>query len=448
MNVKKSLLKGFIWRWIFFLALFLLNVGFSRFFGAAESGKVYFITNTLNFYLLISTVNIELGIAFYSASKRKSVFTLLITGLGFCVASAFLLLLLQSFSPLAHYFSAPEWPRYFPLVFMAGNCLSNFIAPLFYAKGNYALPNGILAFFMLLLSALFFAVERTHSIEAGTMMKLYFWLPSVQAIVLLFVFFVYERDILTEGKFNFVYVKSVVRYAVIAFGNSLLFFLLLRIDYWFAEHFCSPAALGNYIQASKFAQLLLIAPTIFSSVLLPRVADGSIKNYGRVLSFPFVFLVVIFSSCFVFLLLCGSSVFELLMGHDYNSMYWPAMVKIPAILFLSLQNVLGIWFAGKNKMKYNFYSSLAGVITMIVADLILIPLKGINGAALASMLAYMVVFMASVYFYNKKSTERFGEILRHSWALIFNWKKETVILWNQFRSPSLVSKQQEKELSD
>jgi O-antigen/teichoic acid export membrane protein len=244
------------------------------------------------------------------------------------------------------------------------------------------------------------------------------------------------------------YVKSVFRYSIIAFGNSLLLFLLLRIDYWFAEYYCSPVELGNYIQASKFGQLLLIAPTVFSSILLPRVADGTIKNFGRVLSFPFVFLTIVFSSGFVFLLICGSSVFEILMGHDYNSMYWPALIKIPAILFLSLQNILGIWFAGKNKIKYNFYSSLAGVVAMTIADLIFIPSNGIDGAALASMLAYLVAFITSIYFYNKQSKQPFGQILQYSYSLIFNWKKETVILWNQFRSPSIVSKSAEKDLSN
>jgi O-antigen/teichoic acid export membrane protein len=448
MNIKKSLLQGFIWRWLFFLGLFLLNVGFSRFFGASESGKVYFITNTLNFYLLVSTVNIELGIAFYSASKRKSIFTLLVTGFGVCVVSTLVLLLLQNFLSVSRYFSAPEWPWYFPLIFVAGNCLSNFISPLFYARGNYGLPNGIMAFFMFALTALFFVVEKKHFIDANIMMKLYFWLPLVQALILFVVFLFYARDILSEGKFNIVYVRSVFRYSIIAFGNSLLLFLLLRIDYWFAEYYCSPAELGNYIQASKFGQLLLIAPAVFSSVLLPRVADGTIKNHGRVLSFPFVFLIIAFSSCFVVLLICGSSVFEVLMGRDYNSMYWPAMIKIPAVLFLSLQNILGIWFAGKNKVKYNFYSALAGVIVMIAADMIFIPSKGINGAAFACMLAYLTAFITSIYFYNKQSQQPFGQILRHSYSLIFNWKKETVILWNQFRSPSIVSKSNEKELSN
>ncbi|MBV4355567.1 lipopolysaccharide biosynthesis protein [Pinibacter aurantiacus] len=448
MNIKKSLLQGFIWRWLFFLSLFLLNVGFSRYFGASESGKVYFITNTLNFYLLISTVNIELGIAFYAANKRKSVFTLLVTGFCLCVASAFVLILLQNISPVSRYFSSPEWPWYFPLIFVAGNCLSNFISPLFYARGNYGLPNGIMAFFMLLLTALFFTVEKTHFIGGNTMMALYFMLPLFQALFLFIVFLVYEWDILKDSKFNMAYVKRVFRYSFIAFGNSLLLFLLLRIDYWFAEHYCSPAELGNYIQASKFGQLLLIAPTVFSSVLLPRVADGTFKNYGRVLSFPFVFLTAVFLLCFLLLLVCGSSVFEVLMGHDYNSMYWPSLIKIPAILFLSLQNVLGIWFAGKNKMKYNFYSSLAGVIAMIIADLVLIPAKGIGGAAFASMLAYMVAFITSIYFYNRQSKQPFGQILHHSYSLIFNWKEETVILWNQFRSPSIVSKSAEKKLSD
>ena len=50
--------------------------------------------------------------------------------------------------------------------------------------------------------------------------------------------------------------KIVIRYSLFALMANLIYFLVNRIDYWFVEHYCSAEDLGNYIQASKLAQML------------------------------------------------------------------------------------------------------------------------------------------------------------------------------------------------
>ncbi len=400
-KLKSRLLRGFFWRWLFFISLFLLNIGFSRYFGAAESGNIYFITNTLNLYLLVITLNLEQGIGFYAAFKPKSIHTLLVTGFISCIFSILVLLLLQNLPLTGHYFIGKGWPWYYPVIFIAGNCIANFVCPLFYAKGNYILPNALMSFFLLFLSALFIAAEYSNFISSRSLLELYFWLPLVQSFILLSIFLLKERNSLKETAFSLQSLKLVLKYSIMSLANSVLFFLLLRVDYWLVEHYTTQSELGNYIQVSKFGQLLFIAPTVFSTIILPRVADGSIKNFNKTAVSACAFLLVALSFVFIVLFFAGPSLFVKIMGADYTSMYTPALIKIPAILLLSFQSVLGIWFAGKNKLRYNLYCSFVGLIAMIIANMMLIPLLGINGASLASLVAYALSFITAIYFYRK-----------------------------------------------
>ena len=63
--------------------------------------------------------------------------------------------------------------------------------------------------------------------------------------------------------------KMVIRYSLFALVANLVYFLVNRIDYWFVEYYCSQKDLGNYIQASKIAQMLVILPAILGSTLFP-----------------------------------------------------------------------------------------------------------------------------------------------------------------------------------
>ncbi|MEJ7681191.1 MAG: oligosaccharide flippase family protein [Segetibacter sp.] len=72
----------------------------------------------------------------------------------------------------------------------------------------------------------------------------------------------------------FINIRLLIRYALVALAANVIFFLVYRVDYWFVKKYCTLQELGNYIQVSKLGQMLLIIPTIISSVVLPQTAGG------------------------------------------------------------------------------------------------------------------------------------------------------------------------------
>ena len=63
--------------------------------------------------------------------------------------------------------------------------------------------------------------------------------------------------------------KNVIRYSLVALLANGIYFLVNRIDYWFVQYYCTAKDLGNYIQASKLGQMMLILPSILGSTLFP-----------------------------------------------------------------------------------------------------------------------------------------------------------------------------------
>jgi Na+-driven multidrug efflux pump len=85
---------------------------------------------------------------------------------------------------------------------------------------------------------------------------------------------------------------------------------------------------------------------------------------------------------------------------------------LPGILFLSIHIIIAAYFGGNNKPFYNLISTGAGLIIVLVGDLLLIKHFGIAAAALVSSLGYFTAFIVSLTLFLRKT--------RTGWRHIFS----------------------------
>ncbi len=422
----KRFLKGFLWRALYTVSQLCLNIVFTRLLGVEESGSFFFVTNALAFYLLLSSLNIEAGIGFCAARKQITTLNLVRVGFALTFLSCFLLLFFQQQHLLNKYLTSAQWGAFFSFLFVAGNLISAIFCALFYADNEYATPNILMVFCTVVLTVFFLTDIHYRLIDKKNIICIYLIFLLAQSVILAFVFFAKRykeilspQRLITKKEF-----KSLLRFSLIALFNNVVFFLLYRADYWLVEHYSSAGELANYIQASKFGQFLLIMPNIFSAIVLPRIADGTVKKFARPAGFAFVFMTSFFLMILLALLLIGPKFFISLLGTGFGPAFWPAVIKIPAILFLSCSFVIGTWFSGTDKVIYNTVCSLAGLIILIAADCILVPVYGIVGASIGSLMAYMTVLLAAAFLYQKKTTQDWKEI----WCFLEIFKRD----WKEY----------------
>jgi O-antigen/teichoic acid export membrane protein len=110
-----------------------------------------------------------------------------------------------------------------------------------------------------------------------------------------------------------------------------------------------------------------------------------------------------------------------------NQNYWGGLVIIPyiliAYLFSGLYLNLNIAAFFQNKIKYLILSSGIGCLSNIILNFILIPKYSIAGAAIATMLSYMIMFIV-LYYYSQKIYR-----IEYEWKPIFRAAVLTIVIY-------------------
>ncbi|MDB5232764.1 MAG: hypothetical protein JWN76_3569, partial [Chitinophagaceae bacterium] len=146
MNFQKLVLQSFLGRASLFISLIFVNIIISRFLGAEEAGKVFYLTGILAVLVLTASFSLESAMGYFAAnnsiSKNKLawfsiIYTVIIT------------VLLWSIFHFFHPWKKPVFDEaslaFFSTIYVAGLILTNFFSGLFYSQKNFYSPNIILA---------------------------------------------------------------------------------------------------------------------------------------------------------------------------------------------------------------------------------------------------------------------------------------------------------------
>src|SRR5690242_13956802 len=145
MNFKKLLTQSIVWRCLYFATLFLVNVALSRYLHADGTGRIYFISNTFALIHLIAGFCLEGGITYFAASKtiaaNKILWLCLLWTL--IILICFLFIFFIWGNAINNLFEGWNVAVY-AFCFIIGLMLTNYGCNLFYAYGNFLLPNVVL----------------------------------------------------------------------------------------------------------------------------------------------------------------------------------------------------------------------------------------------------------------------------------------------------------------
>ena len=205
--------------------------------------------------------------------------------------------------------------------------------------------------------------------------------------------------------------KMVIRYSLFALLANLVYFLVNRIDYWFVEYYCSKKDLGNYIQASKLAQMLVILPAILGSTLFPLFSSQ--EKSGSHAQLTAVTRVLIWLNTVICLLILSAGWYfiPLLFGASFNLMYRLFVFLIPGILCITMNYPLGAWFSAANRIGVNLRGALLALTVICAGDLLVLPQAGIIAAPIISSAGYFSYYCYAVYMFRKENAVSWKEFL-------------------------------------
>ncbi|MCK8604363.1 flippase [Desulfoferrobacter suflitae] len=196
-----------------------------------------------------------------------------------------------------------------------------------------------------------------------------------------------------------------IRYGIKAHLSNILTFINYKTDIFLVNFLMTPAAAGVYVIAVQLTERLWILSQAVSTVILPRLSELHTEEDMRKELTPLIARWVLMLTFLGGVILAGASyhLIQFLFGEAYIDTLEPLLILLPGIILLSLSRILANDIAARGRPELNFYSAIIVVLINVVGNILLIPMVGVSGAAIATTVAYTVDAVLRIIMYAKLS---------------------------------------------
>lgn len=221
--------------------------------------------------------------------------------------------------------------------------------------------------------------------------------------------------IVKEGYLRNITMNRVIFADALGFGlkqhlATIFQFLNYRLDILIIAVLLSPFEVGLYSVSFMVAETIWYIPNSLGQILYPQTVSSDTATADK-----FTPLVCRNSVLLTFIGVCVLFVISgFLIPLFFTQSFLPSVralkLLLPGIFFLSISKILGSDLVGRGFPIYNSYATFISLVLTVIFDFLLIPRFGINGASVASSIAYTANTLVIIYFFKKKSGTRLTEI--------------------------------------
>jgi len=232
-----------------------------------------------------------------------------------------------------------------------------------------------------------------------------------------------------------------VRYGLLREANELLqkswplvfsglaLMLYMRIDQIMIGSMLGDSEVGVYSVATKLIEVWFFIPGIICSSLFPNIIKSkyvSAHIYKVKLQRLYNLLVVIALVISVFAFLLSEPIILFVYGDKYSDAITVVKIFAWVNVFYFLSSSSGRWFINEGLQRLALFRSCLGVFCSVMFNYILIPMYGMNGAAIGTLMTYIVTSYLSD-FLNPKTREQFY-MKSKSFLVLINIKDAVFLL--------------------
>jgi len=204
--------------------------------------------------------------------------------------------------------------------------------------------------------------------------------------------------------------RSLVRgfRALLTISLSLL---LIRTDVYMLGPMLGVEAVGQVSVATTFCEYLWYVPSILGSVLFAAAASTrGPETVGKICRATRTTMAFVGGAVLV-LAVVGHRVVPALYGGSFTEAGVLVMILLPGMLAVSLHLVLDSYFAGRGFPPISYLAVAGALALKVIANLVLVPRAGVEGAALATSIAYVALLASKVVAFTRETGTPISSVL-------------------------------------
>lgn len=214
------------------------------------------------------------------------------------------------------------------------------------------------------------------------------------------------------GNYHF---KRHLKPILIFFAMSCATTIYTNLDTVMLGFMTANSDVGCYSAAVKIKSVLLGVVSSLGNVMLPRasyyVENQMMDDFYRITKKAINFVFLLSLPLMLYFMLFAKEGIFFLSGNAYADAIVPMQIIMPTIVLIGLTGIMGIqMLVPLGKEKIVLYSEIAGAITDLVLNAILIPRIASAGAAIGTLVAELVVWIVQFVFLRSEVIDAYRKI--------------------------------------
>lgn len=182
---------------------------------------------------------------------------------------------------------------------------------------------------------------------------------------------------------------------------SITVILYLKIDQLIIAYLLDNESVGIYSPASRITEMFYALPVIISNVFFPKIIELKEKNKSILEILRKMYALVIVSTIFTAFSISffSESIIDFVFGIEYKESIEILILYSWSLVFMGLLVSSSKYLIAINRSDIILKREIMGMVSNVALNFILIPLYGISGAAVATLISYSIAsFFSNLFF--------------------------------------------------
>lgn len=392
---KKRVLANMSWlmggKVVNMILSFFVSLATARYLGPSNYGTINYVAAYVSFFSSITSLGLSVIVIKEVSMKKEDDNEIIWTGI-FC---RFITAVLSTISVMSFFALAKaDDPLMLKIAFLESIAIlaSAFDTFMYWFQGKlmgkYVSIAGVIAYLAM-------SLYRLYLLASGADILWFAFATSVDTLILsavLMLVFIWKNGFHVRVSFRMG--KKLLKQSYHYMISGLIAILYSKIDQVMLGEMLDSTSVGLYSAALTIAGLWGMIPSAFIQSVSPILYKNAEEARGTFLkrlkqSYAGIWILNVCWSLFV-------SVFSywivlLLYGSEYLEARSALVIVVWYSGISSIGSLTQVYLATENKNKYVNYFAVAGLITDVILNFLLIPRFGIMGAAATTLVTYIVI---------------------------------------------------------